>query len=337
MLSRKSILIHPRGERLETPLLVPSFSSKGFLFQGKKERLVSEVNDFMKLTSDVLSQTMLVSAFDISENLIEGLNRISRIARVTFIDSGGYEVADYHDLSAVLRHPPPPGAEDWNEAKLSDVLDKWPKKRAAVIVSFDHRGSTLRKQASLARKLFARYPDQMTDFLIKPEKRTDRVIEWPPILTNIEEVNQFDIIGVTEKELGNSVLERMLAVARLREHLDNNSIPAPIHVFGSLDPLSSCLYFLAGAEIFDGLTWLRYGYVAGSAVYHHNRAVVNYGIHETDDVVLTRSLRDNLYYMTRLQHQMQNFLPRQDFRQFEFYRKEIIQAFETFQAKRGGK
>jgi hypothetical protein len=34
--------------------------------------------------------------------------------------------------------------------------------------------------------------------------------------------------------------------------LDEAGVKSPIHVFGALDPLTVCLYFVAGAEVFDG-------------------------------------------------------------------------------------
>ena len=42
--------------------------------------------------------------------------------------------------------------------------------------------------------------------------------------------------------------------------LDDAGVGIPIHVFGSLDPLISPIYWLAGAEIFDGLTWINMAY-----------------------------------------------------------------------------
>ena len=70
---------------------------------------------------------------------------------------------------------------------------------------------------------------------------------------NVSVLEGFDLVGVTEKELGNSLLNRLHNTSRLRMALDEVSNEAPIHVFGSLDPLNVPLYFAAGAEVFDGL------------------------------------------------------------------------------------
>ncbi len=49
----------------------------------------------------------------------------------------------------------------------------------------------------------------------------------------------------------------MQNIAKLRKALDKAGLNIPLHVFGSLDTVTTPLYFLAGADIFDGLTWLR--------------------------------------------------------------------------------
>ena len=136
--------------------------------------------------------------------------------------------------------------------------------------------------------------------------------------------------------MGDSVLNRMLSVGRVRRALDNAGVMTPIHVFGSLDPLSSSLYFLAGAEVFDGLTWLRYSYSGGQAVYYHNHGVINYGIHERDSLVNARSLRENVYYLQRLKYQMLDFLAKPSFKKFGFYHDVLEKSYETFLTQLGG-
>jgi hypothetical protein len=337
MLARKTTLTHRSGFTIDTPLLVPSFSSKGFLFKKSNGRQISEVTDFMDVTSEVLTESMLVSAYDLFHKHIPPINKIKNISKVVFIDSGGYEVADAHDFSAVFRHPTPVDA-NWSKEKLKTVLDKWPPQYPAVIISFDNRGLPVPRQMDAARKLFAGYPNQMHDFIIKPDKKGSggKYINISSILPHVSEIGQFDIVGFTEKELGDSVLSRMLNIAMLRQALDRVGINVPIHVFGSLDPLSSCLYFLAGAEIFDGLTWLRYSYSAGQAVYYHNHGVLAFGIHERDSLVTARALRENVYYLQRMKYQMLDFLPKGDFKKFEFHKDLLKRSYETFLTHLGG-
>ncbi len=334
MLARSSVLTHKSGFTFATPLLVPSFSSKGFLFQKKGKTTISEAKKLMDITAPALSDPILVSAYDLHHKYIDTPKRIAKIGSLTFIDSGGYEVAQYHDLSAVFKFPVT--NTDWSEEQLMGVLDSWPKGYPAVIISYDMRGRKYMDQIRAARKLFGRYPDQIRDFLVKPEKTNQQFVDIDALLPHVREFNQFDIVGITEKELGNSLLNRMLNIAKLREALDSVHLAVPIHIFGSLDPLSSSLYFFAGAEIFDGLTWLRYSYSEGKALYRHNHGAVAYGIHEEDEVVQARSMRENVYYMKRLQFELRKYLGTGKFDAFGYNRKELKDAYDVFKGERGG-
>ncbi|WP_439373037.1 hypothetical protein [Bradyrhizobium sp. DASA03120] len=84
----------------------------------------------------------------------------------------------------------------------------------------------------------------------------------------------FDIVGVTEKEAGDTFFERLAFVARLRALLDANNVHKPIHVFGGLDPFMTPLYFLAGADVVDGLTWLRMAFSDTGARYLPSHAAM---------------------------------------------------------------
>src|SRR5207237_2818802 len=114
---------------------------------------------------------------------------------------------------------------------------------------------TGRKQAAGARRFLRRCPRVLHGRRIKP-RRGAADVSFADVTSDIDELRGFDVIGVTEKELGESLLDRMETIARIRVALDQATIQTPLHVFGSLDPLLSVMYFASGAEIFDGLTWL---------------------------------------------------------------------------------
>jgi hypothetical protein len=111
-------------------------------------------------------------------------------------------------------------------------------------------------------------PGHLHSFLLKPQAKEEHTLESALRVLGgqVGELVAFQLLGVTEKELGNSSLERMVRIAKLRQALDDASLRIPIHVFGALDPLSVCLYFVAGAEVFDGLTWSRYAYRSGQCI-----------------------------------------------------------------------
>src|SRR5258708_1915697 len=109
----------------------------------------------------------------------------------------------------------------------------------------------------------------------------------------------------------------MSAISKIRLALNDEGISAPIHVFGSLDPVSSPLYFLAGAEIFDGLTWLRYGYRNGVAAYTHNSVALDFGIDKKQPYLQAFGISANHTYLMNLQTQMKKFLLDRDFKVFK--------------------
>jgi hypothetical protein len=139
-------------------------------------------------------------------------------------------------------------------------------------------------------------------------------------------LNRFDVIGVTEKELGNSVLDRVRNLATLRTLLDDNGVRSPIHIFGGLDPLAVILYYVAGAEIFDGLTWLRYGFVDGVAVYRENFNVLKTPLDLLPPTARSHMLTSNLAQLQRLAHSMREYQHTGDIRVFAPHERIVEQV-----------
>ena len=81
-----------------------------------------------------------------------------------------------------------------------------------------------------------------------------------------------------------------------------------MHIFGSLDPVCTPLYFLAGADIFDGLSWIRFSYRDDIAVYHKNNTPLRYGIGDSDRLSRYRSLDSNLHYLSELKGRFRRYL-----------------------------
>ena len=117
----------------------------------------------------------------------------------------------------------------------------------------------------------------------------------------------------------------MANIAEIRIAMDDKDINIPIHIYGSLDPITSILYFLSGAEIFDGLTWLRYGYAHGHACYWNNYGAKAIGIQRDDDFIKAKTIQENLSSLIELTSQMQKFLLEDDFNKFihdsEFFKE----------------
>lgn len=328
MLCRTSTLNHPLGVRLETPLLVPSFSSKGF---GKSKKGKSEVREILETARQYLTSSMLISAYDLYYGYLP--LPTNAVTEILVLDSGGYEVSNQQDLSGTFFQPG--AAQAWTEGMLRSVLTTWPPGVPAIFVSYDHpdQPQTLSKQVKRARALVRDFPDQLHCFLAKPEKGqtyvpVDRLAE------HASELNPFAVLGLTEKELGGSFGHRLENLAKLRLALDEAGLQGmPIHIFGSLDPISVCLYFVAGAEIFDGLTWLRYGYYNGLAVYKHNVAALLDLITRRDSFIAVAMLQANLSELEKLVLRMRKFAATGNFQHFSPHENLAEQAVEFLRTR----
>ena len=189
-------------------------------------------------------------------------------------------------------------------------MDAWSPTQSAVAITFDspHRHSRIERQIDAALKLKARYPQFVHELLIKPEKKGE-FINLESVERVITQLRDFPVIGLTEQELDTKLIAKMEKIAVIRRLLDKNNIKSPIHIFGSLDTFVTPLFFLAGAEIFDGLTWLRFGYFEGQTVYRQNYGAMcgANGILKSAQELSHAMWKDNYYYLESLRDQMRNF------------------------------
>jgi len=268
MLARCRTLRLSNGVESETPLLVPALSSRALGpletegKSGRKTTLEPCSVVHSKFLLDGIEESLLVSAHDIGKGFLEESHRFrrgfsrSRYARIRLlmIDSGGYELIGPAGglFTEDLENPLP-----WTSDDYAATVDKLDKGIDAVLVSWDYDG-TYAEQIVQAQEFFGLRERFASTILLKPPatKRQNRSrFHQFDRLANYDVANlrTFDIVGVTEKDLGETVLDRMVRLAGLRVRLDAADIAAPIHVFGALDPLYTPLYFAAGGEIFDGL------------------------------------------------------------------------------------
>lgn len=336
MLCRTSKLTHPAsGSSLETPLLVPSFSSKAFGFGQGGEPEVQRVLD---AAQEFITRTCLVSAYDVHYGYVPEPKDLTITVDLMFLDSGGYEVSEDRDLSAVEKPVHRPG--EWDVAKLRAIWDRWPDGLPAVLVSYDHSNHRrpVAEQLRDAKQAASAAPGHLHSFLLKPEAQEERSVEpaLRALQAQIGELDGFQLLGVTEKELGSSPLERMVRIASLRQALDDASLRIPIHVFGALDPLSVSLYFVAGAEVFDGLTWSRYAYNAGQCVYLHNNAAATYGLEVNDDEARVRTIKDNLRYLDQLERSLRRLAETRDWTHL-MDNRDLVQAATERMLRRLGR
>jgi len=264
-------------------MLIPAFSSKGFpalrtIWDNVRQQIV---------------EVALVSTYDLYYGNIGP--EISA-PNLLFVDSGGYEAGKGFDLSEVYADHYEPAV--WSRDLHLQGIRKLKTSASLVLISFDEliNENDLHTQIQLAKDFFSGFPEVATCFLAKPSHSDTLTID--EFEDHIHEVSAFDILGVTEEELGTSLQARLANVVKLRQALTTCGIEIPIHIFGCLDPLSVWLFFLCGADIFDGLSWLRFAFFQDQAIYRNSWAILNRHIDLSDgDLALTVWLQ-NLRYLS---------------------------------------
>ncbi len=324
MLSRKlKLQTETWGEVGSTPMLLPSLSSR--------------VNIDYKKTLDVLSEVItgpfLLSAYDFYYT--NPFPTIS-FSELVFFDSGGYECAIEKEVEEFGLYKPE--AREWNREKHLEAVDRFNEAIPKVIISYDHPNErmTVDKQIKFANKLFREKEGILKEILFKPETKISRRINLDNFFDNINDINDFDILGFTEKELGKSVLDRMISVAKIRQHLEDHAIEIPLHIFGSLDTITTPLYYIAGADIFDGLSWLRFVFDDGATHYINTYGPEKFGIHENSDGVWIRSVYQNYNYLGRLKINLEHFQSTGDFTKLGSKSEFFQNAFNDLNEKMGG-
>ena len=312
------------GHQVRTPLLLPSFSSKGF----------PDLQKIFDVMQEHISEEILVSAYDVGEKL---LKQDFDFASLLYLDSGGYESSKDLDLSDTREDNYQ--KRSWSLEKYQAVLADWNTTSPTVFVSYDGPETRLpyAEQIALARSLSIPKGRNAKALLLKPPTESGIRHDLKTLIPACRLMDDMPVIGVTEKEIGNGILNRMLNIARLRRALDRLYDDRPIHVFGSLDTISTYLYFLAGADIFDGLTWLRYAFHDGDTIYRHTHGLLlDLPLTTNSDIVEANSWVSNYRYTRVMLIKMSKFLADGNFEHFGRRSAIIRDAFETMNAELAG-
>jgi hypothetical protein len=308
------------GISLRTPILIPSFSSR-----------IPNIEKVFRASEEFIDGPILVSAYDIKNKY---LDPPFDFGSAVFLDSGGYEASSDSDLSDVSGKQ---GATSvWTPAEHAEVLSNWTSKVPVIVISYDHPKlrCPIPKQVKSASAL-ALPKNALREILIKPETSEQNFIKVESIQKNVHSLSKFDVIGVTEKEIGNSVLDRMRNIARVRLALNKAGIASPIHVFGSLDTITTLFYFVAGADIFDGLTWLRYAFKDGRTLYRQDFGITDLGISSRFPTVEALCWQRNYQYMKEMELEMRRFFKASDFSVFAHHGDRLRVAFQSIEEEVG--
>jgi hypothetical protein len=307
MIGRTQTLHLPSKARLETPLVIPSVSSRGFGWHDLNGAPHSDVSMTLEQVWTHFGESLLVSAYDLhrgvlhqSEELLSGSPTVYDQPRLLIVDSGRYET-----LARLIEQADGSVAEynaAWTVEDYEALVHRLPPELDIAIVNFDHHGAFPR-QIAAAQQLFARFPERLSVCLLKPEARGG-YLSVQQLGPSIPDLRHVTVIGVTEKELGKSLRERICTVALLRRALDDEGLATPIHVFGGLDPVMTPLFYAAGAEIFDGLTWLRYGYFSDLSAYQESVALLRDDLEAPEKVRQRFTELQNLHELRSLKNRL---------------------------------
>lgn len=274
--------------QVRTPLVVPSFSSRGF-------PELSSIHDEMKHR---LYGVCLVSALDLASGLIP--TDAIDISNITVLDSGVYESSNQTTLAS-LRHTIP-SSTNWSRNQYHEILRNVDCYANIVAVNFDQHGSII-EQIENAAIDFSHIPEAASDFLVKPAT-TEEIVNIPKLSKYVQQLSQFDIIGVTADEIGNSLIQRCSAIVMLRDILTVAGLDNPIHIFGAINPYEVFSYFFCGADIFDGLTWLRQAYRKQGIITMEEVATEEMKWKISDYELRINEWTNNLRYLYRMQEAM---------------------------------
>ena len=274
-----------------TPLIVPSFSSCGF----------PRVDDIYNGMKDKLYGVCLVSALDLASGCIPA--DVTDEVNLVLIDSGMYEATN----STCVRedHCPSTATGHWMREQYLEIAGGIDGSGNVILVNYD-RTETLQQQIKWATEDFAHAPQAASDFLVKPEFPSG-LVNVAKLAKHAGELQQFDIVGITAREAGDSLLKRCSTVVMLRDAMGDAGLDVPIHIFGAINPMEVLTYFFCGADVFDGLNWLRL------AFWKHGSMAIEEAAFEgqnfiLDDCDLRMDQRaSNLNFLYRLQESLHRY------------------------------
>ena len=318
MLARSRQLSLRNSVEFSTPLLIPSISSLalapvplGSTPEGEPKLMhYSEIHS--ELLAPEVEESLLVSAYDIEHGLLTRVDAFKADfkqsdyarPRVLLIDSGGYEKQGIPPGSSFTGNAG--GPLPWEKEDHVRVIDSLDPDAVPAVVNWDST-EPYAEQIQGARDFFDNRERLGSVFLLKSPEGCEFHNLQLLSAEDVAALGTFDIVGVTEREIGDSVHDRLVNIAKLRKSLDEAEVATPIHVFGGLDPLLTPLYFAAGAEIFDGLGWLRYAYREGVAMHLAAGGLLSGNVKERRRSAEITIWRQNLTEIGQLSTNMRTF------------------------------
>ena len=285
---------------------------------------------------------LLISAFDAHFGLLADSDRLfsgirgSRYdqPRLLVFDSGEYETKANSGGQFGL---PVENPRSWTLGDFIQTVDNLDRESPILLVNMSLRDQkSYASQISYHLKFFGTRPHLASTVLLRP-LRSASFHQFDELSVAVAaDLRGFDVIGVTEKELGDSVLDRLISLATLRSILDAADVDSPIHVFGGLDPVFTPLLYAAGAEVFDGLGWLRYSYKNGMPFHRAVGPVMDGQVDVRWPLATASAQLKNLDELRLLEGELQVFASKGgDWSKIRAGNEHLRMTFDRFKAKFG--
>lgn len=245
-------LLSITGYSLPLPCFFPSISSI------KTNLLPSE---YLRVLVVMSHPQFLLSAFDVFHCAQEQRDEINILlekahdaGQIILLDSGNYESYWKDDYS-------------WNPDDFKTVLQTTP---CHLAFSFDRQD-----QNSESEQIASAIEISVLSAQDESSRATVVPIIHAPIETMVTVVGLVTeklcpvMLAVPERELGDGIITRAANLLRIRNYLDETSVYYPIHLLGTGNPLSMLIYYMCGADSFDGLEWCQTTVDHQSALLYH--------------------------------------------------------------------
>lgn len=237
---KRNMLLPLGGRLINLPCFFPSISTV-------KTNLTPL--DYLRVLLAVDHPHFLISAYDILNSTKEErdktgnlLAEATRSGKGILLDSGNYESFWKED-------------KDWTTKKYSSVLESLTFDMAFCfdIKEIPESNSKVVELVERAVLQDQKHCSQGTIIPIvhAPAKRL------PNISVSITKKLHPVMIGIPERELGEGLLARTMALHKIRIALNAAGQYYPIHLLGTGHPLSILIFALAGADSFDALEWCK--------------------------------------------------------------------------------
>ncbi len=223
------------SKSIQSPFFYPSISSI---------HTNHDVHDYFKLIHKTGYPAFLVSAYDLynRKDFIADINSAYKGGFLVLMDSGHYEAFWRKD-------------KKWTFKKLKKILNNLD---VDLCFSYDvyyeekNKAEHIKETIKYAAMTGGAQKSGITIPIIHgtPEN-------FPDVVKKVVQGINPEMIGITERELGSSLLERAKNLRSIRLELDKTRENIPIHLLGTGNPTSILVYFLCGADFFDALEWCK--------------------------------------------------------------------------------